>query len=47
MTQAERADTMRTLIEDHADALRDGATIVVTENRVRIRSAGHARRNDQ
>ncbi len=47
MTPAERADAMRTLIEDHADALLDGAIIVVTENRVRIRSAGHARRIDQ
>ena len=47
MTPTERADAMLTLIEDHADALRDGAIIVVTENRVRIRSAGHTRRNDQ
>ena len=47
MTPTERADAMLTLIEDHADALREGAIIGVTENRVRIRSAGHTRRNDQ
>ena len=39
MTPMERADAMRTLIEHHADAMRDGAIIVVTRKRVRIRSA--------
>ncbi len=47
MTPAERADAMRTLIEHHADALRNGAIVVVTENRVRIRSASNVRRNDE
>ena len=47
MTPRERAEAMRTLIELHADAMRDGAIIVVTENRVRIRSSGHAERNDE
>jgi len=42
MTPMKRADAMRNLIERHADAMRNGAIIVVTENRVRIRSAGHA-----
>ena len=39
MTPMERADAMRTLIERHADAMCDGAIIVVTRKRVRIRSA--------
>ena len=47
MTPMERADAMRNLIERHADAMRDGAIIVVTENRVRIRSAGPAECNDE
>ena len=48
MTPQERADAMRTLIERHADAMRDRAIIVVTEKRVRIRSAGTvAHDNDQ
>ena len=34
------------LIEHHADAMRDGAIIVVTENRVRIRSADNIERNN-
>ena len=38
MTPRERAEAMRTLIERHADKMRDGAIIVVTETRVRIRS---------
>ena len=37
MTPMERAHAMRTLIEHHADAMRDGAIIVVTRKRVRIR----------
>ena len=47
MTPRERAEAMRTLIERHADEMRDGAIIVVTETRVRIRSTGHAERNDE
>ena len=47
MTPMERADVMRNLIECHADAMRDRAIIVVTENRVRIRSAGPTERNDE
>ena len=47
MTPMERADAMRTLIERHADAIRGGAIIVVTENRVRIRTAARAERNDE
>ena len=42
-----RADAMRNLIERHADAMRNGAIIVVTENRGRIRSAGHAGCNEE
>lgn len=41
------ADAMRTLIEHHADAMLEGTIIVVTENRVRIRSAGHDERHDK
>ena len=47
MTPRERAEAMRVLIDHHANAMRDGAIIVVTENRIRIRSAGHAERNDE
>lgn len=36
---AEKADAMRDLIERHGDAMREGAVIVVTGRRVRIRSA--------
>ena len=39
MTPMERADAMRFLIEHYADTMRDGAIIVVTRKRVRIRSA--------
>ena len=39
MTPMERADAMRFLIERHADAMHDGAIIVVTRKRVRIRLA--------
>ena len=46
MTPMERADAMRFLIEHHADAMRDGAIIVVTENRVRIRSADNIERDN-
>ena len=36
---AEKVEAMRYLIERHGDAMREGAIIVVTERRVRIRSA--------
>ena len=39
MTPAERAQVMRHLIEHHADAMRDGAIIIVTRERIRIRQA--------
>jgi len=45
MTPAERANVMRSLLENHADAMRDGAIIVVTKKRIRVRdwqdSQGH------
>ena len=39
MTPNERAHAMLRLIEQHAQAMHDGAIIVVTRERVRIRSA--------
>lgn len=39
MTPMERAEVMRTLIDLHGVAMRRGAIIVVTGNRVRLRSA--------
>ena len=39
MTSVERAEAMRALIERHATAMREGAIVVVTGRRVRIRSA--------
>lgn len=36
----EKVEAMRDLIQHHEDALREGAIIVVTRTRVRIRSAG-------
>ena len=36
----EKVEAMRYLIERHGDAMREGAIIVVTGTRVRIRSAG-------
>ncbi len=45
MTPAERAGAMRTLIEQHAQDMRDGAVIVVSRKRVRIRSAANIRRS--
>ncbi len=47
MTPAERADAMRSLIDRHADAMREGAIVVVTENRVRIRSAAKTGQKDE
>ena len=37
MPVAEKVAAMRELIEHHADAMQDGALIVVTQNRVRVR----------
>ncbi|MDE0285925.1 MAG: DUF5615 family PIN-like protein [Gammaproteobacteria bacterium] len=37
MTPTERADAMRFLIEQYADRMCDGAIIVVTRKRIRIR----------
>ncbi|MDE0156340.1 MAG: DUF5615 family PIN-like protein [Gammaproteobacteria bacterium] len=39
MTSVERVDAMLFLIEQYADAMHDGAIIVVTRKRIRIRSA--------
>ena len=47
MTPMERAHAMRTLIEHHADAMRDGAIVVVTRKRVRIRSAQSIEHDDE
>lgn len=38
MTPEQRADAMLALIEQHAQAMRDGAIVVVTRDRVRVRS---------
>ena len=45
MTPMERADAIRTLIERHSAEMRQGAIIVVTGNRVRIRSAMNPERS--
>ena len=45
MTPIERADALRDLIERHGAAMREGAIIVVTGNRVRIRSALNVERS--
>ncbi len=47
MTPMERADAMRALIERHADAMRDGAIVVATKKRVRIRSARSLEHDDE
>lgn len=44
MTPMERADSMRTLIERHAQALDEGAIIVVSRERVRVRPARDSHR---
>lgn len=46
MTPAERADAMRILMEHHADAMRNGAIIVVTKERIRIRRARNIGKHD-
>ena len=43
MTPKERVDAMRTLIQRHAQAMHDGAVIVVTRERVRIRNSRESR----
>ena len=42
----EKVEAMRDLIEHHSDAMREGAIIVVTQTRVRIRSTGYSERDD-
>jgi len=46
MTPAERADIMRFLLETYTDAMRDGAIIVVTKGRIRIRRPQSADMDD-
>ena len=46
LTAAEEAAAIRNLIERHGAAMRQGAIIVVTGNRVRIRSAVNIGRNN-
>ena len=46
MTPVERAEILRTLIGHHADAMRDGAIIVVTKERIRIRRVRHNGQDD-
>ena len=47
MTPMERADAMQSLIERHADAMHDGAIVVVTRKRVRIRPALSIEHDDE
>lgn len=44
---AEKADAMRDLIEHHGAALREGAIVVVTNRRVRIRRSMHEQRGGE
>lgn len=44
---AEKADAMRDLIEHHGAALRDGAIVVATTRRVRIRRSMHEQRGGE
>ena len=44
---AEKADAMRDLIEHHSAAMREGAIIVVTSRRVRIRWSMHEQRGGE
>ena len=46
MQVAEKVVAMRELIERHADAMQEGALIVVTPRRVRIRSGKRDQRGD-
>ena len=46
MRAAEKVEAMRDLIEYHGDAMREGAIIVATASRVRIRSATTGQRDD-
>ena len=43
---AQKVEAMRDLIDRHEDAMREGAIIVVTGTRVRIRSAGDREENN-
>ena len=43
---AEKVEAIRELIEEHGEALRAGAIVVVTRNRVRIRPAGFRERGN-
>ena len=45
MTPIERGDALRALIERHGAAMREGAIIVVTGSRVRVRSAMNVERS--
>lgn len=47
MNSAERADVMRFLLEHHDDAMRNGAIIVVTSERIRIRKKETVGRHDE
>ena len=42
----EKVEAMQDLIDHHGDAMREGAIIVVTRTRVRIRSTGYSGRAD-
>ena len=46
MRVAEKVAAMMDLIESNADAMHEGALIVVTQSRVRIRLGDHAERSD-
>ena len=46
MTVAEKVVAIRELIESHLDAMHEGALIVVTRNRVRIRLGESSERGD-
>ena len=46
MPVSEKLRAIRELIESHPDAMREGALIVVTRNRVRIRSSENPERGE-
>ncbi len=46
MPVTEKVRAMRELIESHTNAMREGALIVVTRNRVRIRSSENLERGE-
>lgn len=47
MSTVEKIDAMRKIIEYHADAMRDGALIVVTRERIRFRPGRHENQADE